>query len=161
MSSTTGAPLLDAAGVSVLRDSLLPLAEIVTVNRSEAEALTGARIPSLAEGQAALRQLVARGARAALLKGGHFDGPATDVLYDGRTFTEFIGERVVTRHTHGTGCTLASAIAARLAHGDGLVEAIRAAKAYVTGAIRHAPGLGGGHGPLGHFFPPEPLDPPR
>jgi hydroxymethylpyrimidine/phosphomethylpyrimidine kinase len=98
-------------------------------------------------------RLAALGARAAIVKGGHLDGPAIDVLYDGRTLTEFRADRIDTPHTHGTGCTFASAMAARLALGDSLVDATGRAKQYVTEAIRHAPHLGHGHGPLGHFFP--------
>jgi hydroxymethylpyrimidine/phosphomethylpyrimidine kinase len=78
-------------------------------------------------------------------------GPAVDTLFDGRVFTELRAERISTPHTHGTGCTLASAIAARLALGDSLIEAAHAAKSYVTRAIAQAPGLGRGHGPLAHF----------
>ncbi len=86
-----------------------------------------------------------------LVKGGHLEGPAVDVLYDGHRVIELEADRIDTPHTHGTGCTLSSAIAARLALGDDLVTATRAAKAYVTRAIAQAPGLGHGHGPLQHF----------
>jgi hydroxymethylpyrimidine/phosphomethylpyrimidine kinase len=90
------------------------------------------------------------GARAVIVKGGHLDGPAVDVLFDGTRHVELRADRIQTRHTHGTGCTFAAAIAARLALGDPLVAAAEAAKRYVTRAIAGAPGLGHGHGPLGH-----------
>ena len=108
---------------------------------------------TVAEARRAAERLVALGARAAVVKGGHLEGPAIDVLHDGHALLEFRADRIDTPHTHGTGCTFASAIAARLALGDSLVEATRHAKHYVTEAIRHAPGIGHGHGPLGHFFP--------
>jgi hydroxymethylpyrimidine/phosphomethylpyrimidine kinase len=85
-----------------------------------------------------------------VVKGGHLDGPAVDLLYDGVTTTLLEADRILVRHTHGTGCTFSSAIAARLAVGDTLVDAVRGAKAYVTQAIRRAPGLGHGAGPIGH-----------
>ena len=90
------------------------------------------------------------GARAALVKGGHLPGPAVDVLWDGREATELRAERIDSRHTHGTGCTLSAAIAAQLALGQDLPSAARLAKDYVTRAIAQAPGLGAGHGPLRH-----------
>jgi hydroxymethylpyrimidine/phosphomethylpyrimidine kinase len=91
------------------------------------------------------------GPRAVLVKGGHLEGAAVDVLFDGREVVELRADRIDTPHTHGTGCTLSSAIAARLARGDDLGTAVRAAKIYVTRAIAQAPGLGHGHGPLQHF----------
>ena len=147
-----GARLLDDAAVVVIRDALFPLATVVTANVPEAEALTGLAVRDVAGLRAAAARLVELGARAAVVKGGHLEGPAVDVLYDGRTWTELTAARVATRHTHGTGCTFASAIAARLALGDALEPAVREAKAYVTGAIQHAPHLGHGHGPLQHFW---------
>jgi hydroxymethylpyrimidine/phosphomethylpyrimidine kinase len=145
-----GARLLDADAVSILRDRLLPLATVVTPNVPEAEALTGFSITTLADVERAAARLIELGARAVLVKGGHLAGPAIDVLHDGRTSLHLESARIDTRHTHGTGCTLASAIAARLAQGDDLASACRAAKAYVTKAIIQAPGLGHGHGPLRH-----------
>ena len=148
-----GARLLDASAVNAIKDRLFPLAEVVTANGPEATALTGVPVRTVADAREAAEQIVGLGARAAVVKGGHLDGPAIDVLYDGRALTELRAERIDTRHTHGTGCTFASAIAARLALGDALVDATEHAKRYVTEAIRHAPGIGHGHGPLGHLFP--------
>ena len=152
MISKSGARLLAADAVTALARTLVPLADVITPNVPEAEALTGLRLESIDDLRRAAEALVQQGARAALVKGGHLDGPAIDVLFDGTTFTELRAERVSTRHTHGTGCTYSAAIAANLALGHDLPAAITAAKTYVTSAIRHAPGLGGGHGPLDHFW---------
>jgi hydroxymethylpyrimidine/phosphomethylpyrimidine kinase len=152
MIAKSRARLLDEDAVAALRDRLLPLAVIVTPNVPEAEALTGVRIDSTEGQREAARQLVKLGARAALVKGGHLEGTtALDMLWDGRAMTMLEAPRIDSKHTHGTGCTLSSAIAARLALGDDLVSACRAAKAYVTRAIAQAPQLGHGHGPLQHF----------
>jgi hydroxymethylpyrimidine/phosphomethylpyrimidine kinase len=145
-----GAALLEPDAVTALLRDLLPRAIIVTPNVPEAEALTGLRIKTAADLHAAARALIDAGARAAVVKGGHLDGPAVDVFFDGRDAVELTADRVETPHTHGTGCTFSAAIAARLALGDDLRSAVRAAKAYVTRAILAAPGLGHGHGPLGH-----------
>jgi len=144
-----GRHLLAQEAVAILRERLIPLARVITPNVPEAEMLTGLRLNRVTDLKAAARALVEAGAAAALVKGGHLDGPPVDVLCDGARVIEFSGERVSGRHTHGTGCTLSSAIAAHLALGDSLETAIRAAKAYVSAAIRAAPGLGRGHGPLG------------
>ncbi|MFI5177243.1 MAG: bifunctional hydroxymethylpyrimidine kinase/phosphomethylpyrimidine kinase [Vicinamibacterales bacterium] len=144
-----GARLIDDDAVAIVVERLLPLARLVTPNAPEAERLTGCRIATVEDMRHAARQLIRAGARAALVKGGHLDGPAIDVLDDGRDVVEFRAERIPSRHTHGTGCTLSAAIAARLALGDDLRTAIDRAKAYVTDAIANAPGLGQGHGPVG------------
>jgi hydroxymethylpyrimidine/phosphomethylpyrimidine kinase len=149
--STSGASLLARDGVDRLRETLLPLATVVTANVPEAAALTGVAISSVADMRRAAAALRALGARAVIVKGGHLDGPPIDVLDDGTAVIELTGERVESSNTHGTGCTFASAIAARLASGDSLEAAARSAKAYVTRAIRQAPGLGRGRGPLAHF----------
>jgi len=146
-----GAPLLDADAADVVRSRLLRLATIVTPNAPEAAALTGLEVTTRAGQRQAAAALLELGARAALVKGGHLEGPAVDVLATGDFIIELAGERIASRHTHGTGCTLSAAIAARLATGDDLRAAVEAAKAYVARAIRQAPGLGHGHGPLQHF----------
>lgn len=148
-----GAALLAPEAVTVLRLELLPLATLVTANLPEAAALTGRPVATLADMRQAVRALVDLGAAAAVVKGGHLDGPPTDVFWDGTTLMELPEARIATRHTHGTGCTFAAAITARLARGEALPDAVRAAKAYVAHAIRHAPGLGAGHGPLGPGAP--------
>jgi hydroxymethylpyrimidine/phosphomethylpyrimidine kinase len=151
MISKSRARLLEADAVAILREELLPISTVITPNVPEAEALTGLTIDSVEGLRQAAKRLVALGARAALVKGGHLSGPAVDVLWDGHDMTELSADRIDSRHTHGTGCTLSSAIAARLARGEALADACRAAKAYVTRAIAAAPGLGHGHGPLNHF----------
>jgi hydroxymethylpyrimidine/phosphomethylpyrimidine kinase len=152
MVATSGARLLDEAAVATVRARLLPLAALITPNVAEAEILTGLRIATPSDLATAARRLVELGARAALVKGGHLDGPATDAFWDGATAFELVAPRVPGRNTHGTGCTLSAAITARLALGHDLVEAVRLAKTYVTQAIAHAPGLGHGHGPVQHFL---------
>ena len=151
LSASAGGPLLDEAGVGRLKARLLRLAAVVTPNAGEAEALTSLKVRRPADACAAAERLVALGARAAVVTGGHFEGPPIDVLLHRGTITEFAGDRIATRHTHGTGCTFASAIAARLALGAGLEDAVRDAKAYVARALQQAPGLGRGRGPLGHL----------
>jgi hydroxymethylpyrimidine/phosphomethylpyrimidine kinase len=154
MIAKSRARLLDDDAIAAIVGRLLPLAAIVTPNVPEAEALTGLRIASIGDLHRAAMRLGELGARAVLAKGGHLDvsgGLAIDVLwYDGKA-VELTAERIDTRHTHGTGCTLSAAIAARLALGHHLEDAARGAKAYVTRAIAEAPGLGAGHGPLQHF----------
>jgi hydroxymethylpyrimidine/phosphomethylpyrimidine kinase len=144
-----GDALLAGEAVAALRDQLMPRATIITPNLGEAEALTGRRIASVADMRAAAADLRRAGARAVVIKGGHLDGPAIDLFVDADTSQELSAPRLETTHTHGTGCTFASAIAARLALGDDLLTAVRTAKAYVHRAIELAPGLGHGHGPLG------------
>lgn len=148
-----GARLLDEAAVGAVKAKLLPRATLVTPNTPELEALTGRTVGSEAEAVAAGRALVAAGARAVLVKGGHLPGDeVADWLLTGDAEHRFASPRIATRHTHGTGCTLASAIACGLAKGLPLVEAVAAGRDYVQSAIRAAPGFGQGHGPLGHNF---------
>jgi hydroxymethylpyrimidine/phosphomethylpyrimidine kinase len=151
MMATSGHRLLDAPGVDALRARLLPLATVLTPNLAEAEALTGLRVQSLLDMERAAARLAELGARAIVMTGGHLDGPPIDVVWEAGTSTRLTGERLSSRHTHGTGCTFSAAIAARLALGDALLPAIREAKAYVAAAIARAPGLGRGRGPLGHL----------
>ncbi len=146
-----GARLLDDDAVAALVGNLLPLAAVLTPNVPEAEALLGQAIPDHAAALAAAQDLLALGLPAVLLKGGHLQGAAVLDILATRDGVEVIeSPRIGTRHTHGTGCTLASAISVGLADGLPLREAVRRAGAYVHAAILAAPGLGGGHGPLGH-----------
>jgi len=151
MIAKSQARLLDDDAIAAIVRRLLPLAAVVTPNVAEAEALTGLRISSVADLHRAAARLAELGARAVLAKGGHLEGPAIDVLWSDGHGRELTAERIASRHTHGTGCTLSAAIAARLALGDNLEDAARTAKAYVTRAIAEAPGIGAGHGPLQHF----------
>ncbi len=153
MVSKSNHRLLVSEAEAAMRRILLPLAYIVTPNLPEAEVLTGMKIQNLAEMREAATKLFALGAKHVLVKGGHLEStPATDVFFDGKDFTELAAERVDTTSTHGTGCTLSAAIAAYLAHGLSPLEACRSAKAYLTGALRHAVKLGHGHGPVNHFW---------
>ena len=146
-----GERLLHAEAESALREELLPLASLVTPNLPEAEVLTGLPTRSRDECEQVARSLVEMGAKAALVKGGHAPGEVVeDLLFDGKQFFAFRGERLDTVHTHGTGCTLSAAIATGLGQGLSLYEAVERAIRYVQAAIRLAPGLGHGHGPLSH-----------
>ena len=150
-SASSGRPLLDADGIAMLKRRLLPLASVLTPNILEAEALCGMRIGSAADMRDAARALLALGPLAVLLKGGHLPGETVvDLLVTADGVTAFEQPRLHTRHTHGTGCTLASAVAAGLARGMGLRDAVFRARAYVQAAIAAAPGFGAGHGPLNH-----------
>ena len=152
MVAKSGDSLLQEEAVGVLRSRLLPLASVVTPNIPEAEVLTGMNISSDADVRDAARAIVGMGAKAVVVKGGHREGPATDIFFDGSEFHEFTTPRIDTQNTHGTGCTFASAVAAGLARGLPVVDAVSAAKEYVTEAIRHSFPIGQGHGPLSHLW---------
>ena len=154
-----GAALLPDAAVEAVKTLLVPQAFLLTPNAPEAEVLTGVAVHSLDGQKRAGEALLAMGAKAVLMKGGHVPGErVVDVLLTAQGETLFEAERMETRHTHGTGCTLASACAAGLALGQPLEEAVARAWAYVHEAIRRAPGLGAGHGPLDHGWPLRGLD---
>ena len=149
-----GDRLLHGDAMAAIRTELLKLAEVVTPNVPEAEVLTGLSIKSLDDMRTAARRIRTLGPRVVVVKGGHL--PQGDRVIDivctpGAEF-DLTGPRFETRHTHGTGCTFAAAIAAFLALGQPVEEALRSARAYLEGAIQHAPGLGAGHGPLNHFW---------
>jgi hydroxymethylpyrimidine/phosphomethylpyrimidine kinase len=153
MVAKSGDRLLAAEAEAAYRDRLIPLATVLTPNLPEAEALLGRPVRTLADMRAAARDLHALGPRAVVVKGGHLEGDAIDVLFDGETLEELSTARIATANTHGTGCTSAAAIAARLALGDALADAVRAAKAYLTEAIRRSYSVGRGHGPVDHLHP--------
>jgi hydroxymethylpyrimidine/phosphomethylpyrimidine kinase len=154
MVATSGDMLIDADGARAIRQELVPLATLVTPNTDEAAALTGERVIDETTMRRAAERLVALGASAALITGGHIrpgdDSTMLDLFYDGE-FTAFSHPRIETSSTHGTGCTLSAAIAAQLAQGVLLRDSVRAAVDYVHAAIESAPQLGSGHGPLNHF----------
>ena len=153
MMSKSGRPLLKPDAVDTLKKELLPLALIVTPNIHEAQQLSGIEITTLAEARRAAKIIHQFGSRHVLIKGGHLLAErATDVLYDGRFFHVFKGEFIDTPHTHGTGCTFASAIAAQLGRGKPVADAVQAAKTYLTEAIRHSLAIGHGKGPTDHFY---------
>jgi hydroxymethylpyrimidine/phosphomethylpyrimidine kinase len=153
MLAKSGDTLLDADAVQTMRAELLRRALVVTPNIPEAEVLSGHRILNDDDARNAARAIHALGAAAVIIKGGHGTGPdVVDLLFEGGRFHEFRTPRINTPHTHGTGCTFASAIAAHLALGDDLPRATEQAQAYTAGAIRHALSIGHGHGPLDHFW---------
>ena len=152
MIAKSGDALLREDAIGSLRTRLLPLAMVVTPNIPEAEALTETTIVSDADVRRAAEAIVGMGARSVVVKGGHREGPATDLFYDGKEFKEFTAPRFDTVNTHGTGCTFASAVAAGLARGMVVTDAVALAKDYVTEGIRHSFSIGQGHGPLNHFY---------
>jgi hydroxymethylpyrimidine/phosphomethylpyrimidine kinase len=151
MKSSSGTELLDAAGIKYVVTELLKRSSVITPNVPEAEILTGLTINDVADMEAAARKIVEMGAHAAIVKGGHMDR-AVDVLFDGNEIFALAGDKNREDTLHGTGCTFASAIAAQLAAGRGLVEAAMLAKAYVTKAIEKAYAVGKGREPLDHFY---------
>ena len=152
MVATSGDRLLQREAEESLRQEIIPLAAIVTPNLAEAEVLVGRKVTNLEEMRAAAEQIVTGGARAVVVKGGHAVTRATDVFYDGTSMELLQSEVVDTHNTHGTGCTLSAAICAYLARGATLLEAVRRAKIYITGALHHSLSIGQGSGPVGHFW---------
>ena len=152
--SSHGAPLLAEEARAALLEYLLPRATLITPNLQEAGELTGLTVADLPSMREAARRLHARTGAAVLVKGGHLAGDAVDVLWDGRAWQEYGAPRIETAHTHGTGCTYSAAITALLALGKPLPEAVARAKQFVTEAIRTAPQLGGGNGPVNHHARP-------
>jgi hydroxymethylpyrimidine/phosphomethylpyrimidine kinase len=157
MVAQSGDRLLEDDAVGAIREELMPLADVVTPNVPEAEVLSGRRIGGIADMKAAAGDLARYGSASVLVKGGHLEAAdSSDLLYlcrENRLVT-FPAERIATRNTHGTGCTLSAAIAAHLARGEDLESAVRQAKIYITAALRAGAGyrLGQGHGPVHHFF---------
>jgi len=153
MLAKSGDRLLDDDAVMAMVKELLPRAFVVTPNIPEAVALSGMSIASLEDAKAAAVRIHQFGPSAVVVKGGHAAGDELiDLLFDGHAFLELRTPRIDTRNTHGTGCTFASAIAAHLALGHSLVDAVTRAQAYVASAIRHGLAIGHGHGPLDHFW---------
>jgi len=155
MVSRAGAQLIDDSAIATLRDALIPQALILTPNRYEAQILSGLTVQSLDEMRAAAQRIYQLGAKAVLIKGGGMAGAlrGVDIWFDGNRFETLRTTTVETPHTHGSGCTLSAAIAANLALGQEPLAAVKAAKDYVTSALKHAYKLGQGQGPVGHFFP--------
>ncbi len=149
-----GARLLQNDAIASLYRYLLPLALVVTPNLPEAEVLLGRSLRTLDDRRQAARDLVALGPRVAVVKGGHADSDehAVDIYWDGKEMVELKGHRFDTKNTHGSGCAFSAAIAAGLAKGEGPLEAVRAAKAFIGGAIEHSLDVGKGHGPVNPMF---------
>ncbi|WP_163192300.1 bifunctional hydroxymethylpyrimidine kinase/phosphomethylpyrimidine kinase [Clostridium thermarum] len=152
MVSKSGYHLLNPEAGEVLIKELVPLADIVTPNIPEAEVITGRKINTYEEMEKAAAIIHHMGAKKVLIKGGHIQGDSTDIIFEGETYIYLKTPRIVTKNTHGTGCTLSSAIAANLAKGCSIVEAVTAAKEYITTAIEHSLSIGKGVGPTNHFY---------
>lgn len=153
MISKSGFRLLKEDAQDALIEYLFPLSEVVTPNLHEAQALVGEALTDIAAMKSAAKRINTFGVKTVVVKGGHLSGgEATDVFFDGTGFFELKGKRIATKNTHGTGCTFSSAIAANLALGKPVIDAVHIAKAYVTGAIEHALSIGKGCGPTHHFF---------
>lgn len=152
MVSKSGYHLLNQDAERILIEKLLPLADLVTPNIPEAEVITNRSIRTLKEMEEAALMIHQMGARNVLLKGGHLEDSSTDILYNGEEYTYFSAPRIQTKNTHGTGCTLSSAITSNLALGYDIVQAVKAAKEYITIAIQHSLAIGKGVGPTHHFY---------
>ncbi len=153
MISKSGYRLLNQDAQDALTQYLFPLAEVVTPNIYEAEALIGKKIAGVDDMKSAAIDILKLGSNKVVVKGGHLqEDRATDILYDGQEFKALESQRVETKNTHGTGCTFSSAIAANIALGKEFFEAVTLAKAYITGAIEHSLSIGKGHGPTHHFY---------
>ncbi|MDR2861102.1 MAG: bifunctional hydroxymethylpyrimidine kinase/phosphomethylpyrimidine kinase [Syntrophobacterales bacterium] len=148
-----GALLVRGDVMEILKKQLLPLAYVVTPNIPEAEVLTGKTINTKEDMEESARYIHQMGAKHVVIKGGHMDGDALDVFFDGRNFHEFYAQRIDTPNTHGTGCTFSAALATGLGQGKDVLEAVSMAKNYITDAIRHSLNLGAGHGPTNHLAP--------
>jgi len=152
MVSKSGFHLLQPEAKEALISHLLPLATVVTPNLPEAEVITGMSINTVEEMKEAARRIHSMGPKYVLVKGGHLEGEAVDILFDGEAFEYFNSPRIVTKNTHGTGCTLSSAIAANLGKGFSINDAIEKAKDYITIAIENSFSIGKGVGPVHHFY---------
>lgn len=152
MVSKGGHHLLQEEAITALKKQMVPLATVITPNIPEAEVLTGIRIQTAEDQMDVCRAIHKLGAKTVLLKGGHLSGDPIDLFFDGKEFHWINGERIHTKNTHGTGCTLSSAIAANLAKGAFLKAAIEQSKSYISLAIKHSLNLGHGHGPTNHFY---------
>ena len=152
MYAKNGAPLMNPDAVGALIEHVLPLATVLTPNIPEAECIAKMKIESVDDMEQAARKIHQMGCQNVLVKGGHAVGDALDVLFDGQSFFHFETARIDTKNTHGTGCTLSSAIASNLALGHSVQQAVKLAKDYVTEGIRHSLAIGKGCGPLNHFY---------
>jgi hydroxymethylpyrimidine/phosphomethylpyrimidine kinase len=147
-----GSTLMEEGAINTLMAYVVPLAHVVTPNIPEAEKMAGMIINTKDDMQKAARIIYGMGCKAVVVKGGHREGDAVDILFDGDNFYEYQSPRINTVHTHGTGCTFSSAIASNLALDLSVNEAVRFAKEYIHTAIVHAPLLGKGNGPVHHFY---------
>jgi hydroxymethylpyrimidine/phosphomethylpyrimidine kinase len=152
MISKSGYHLLKTESKEALIKNLFPLALLVTPNLFEAEVITNKKIETINDMESAAKDILMLGAKSVVIKGGHLEGDAVDVFFDGANFEYYKGKRINTKNTHGTGCTFSSAVAALTAKGYRLPDALRGAKDYINTAIEHSIALGGGPGPTNHFY---------
>lgn len=152
LASTSGASLLPGEALDVLIEELLPVVDLVTPNLAEAEILTGVSISNIDDMKKVALELHRKGSKMVLVKGGHLTGAAVDVFYDGTNLSLLEAERITTENTHGTGCTLSSAIAAYLAKGFDPLSAVQMAKQFITAAIQYSLKIGQGKGPVNQFY---------
>lgn len=158
LASTSGASLLPGEALDVLIEKLLPVVDLVTPNLAEAEILTGVSISNIDDMKKVALELHQKGSKMVLVKGGHLTGAAVDVFYDGTNLSLLEAERITTENTHGTGCTLSSAIAAYLAKGLDPLSAVQMAKRFITAAIQYSLKIGQGKGPVNQFYGVKSLD---
>lgn len=152
MSAKGGEVLMEQDACTYLREAVIPLCRVITPNIPEAQVLLNRKIETVEDMKNAAFDICRMGAECCLLKGGHLKGKATDILFDGESFAEFSSERINTKNTHGTGCTLSSAITAYIVKGESVKSAVEKAKKYISGAIENSLEIGRGNGPLNHFF---------
>ncbi|MDO5725241.1 MAG: bifunctional hydroxymethylpyrimidine kinase/phosphomethylpyrimidine kinase [Tissierellia bacterium] len=152
MYAKNGYPLMDVENIETLITELVPICDVLTPNIPEAEHISGMKIETEEDMMEAAKIIYKMGVKNVLIKGGHSKGDATDILYDGKEFYRYTTKRVHTKNTHGTGCTLSSAIATFLAKGESISDAIKHAKEYVTMAIENSLEIGKGNGPTNHFY---------
>lgn len=152
MVSTTGYDLLKPEAKKALIENLLPIAKVLTPNLREAEVLCDMKISSIEDMKEAGKKILEMGPQYVLVKGGHLEGSCIDVLVSKDNIVELVGERINSKNTHGTGCTLSSSIASNLANGYDVLESVRLAKEYITGAIKNSFDVGHGSGPVNHFY---------
>ena len=152
MISKSGFDLLKPEAKDALISRLIPLATVLTPNLPEAEVITGMKIDNVSSMENAAKKIHSMGAENVFVKGGHLSNDATDILFDGNKIITLEGNRINTKNTHGTGCTISSAIAANLANGLTVEEAVSEAKKYITTAIEHSFAIGHGVGPTNHFY---------
>jgi len=151
MISKSGHKLLSESAIKSIVSMLIPISYIITPNIPEASIISGTEIDSIESAKIAAKKIVKLGARTCIVKGGHFDGPPTDVFYDGKKYEIFKSKRINTKNTHGTGCTFSAAIAAYIAKGEDIISSISKSKDYINSAIQENFLIGKGHGPLNHF----------
>lgn len=152
MYAKNGCPLMNPDAIDILIQTIIPIADLLTPNIPEAEKISGIKINTIEDMKKSAEVIYQMGCKNVLMKGGHAEGNALDILFDGEKFYSFDAIRIDTKNTHGTGCTYSSAIASNLALGYGLEEAIQKAKDYVTTAIKHSLSIGKGNGPTHHFY---------